>query len=88
MLENPDYIILQESGHKGAEGDRDWHERVDITFEINPGPPPPHPYFAMQQEYGIRPDQDGRCRHELAVRKALAYSCEHHVFDRTIGPNA
>ena len=79
------FQMLAEPDYRGAEGDRDWHEEIKIAFEINPELPR-HAFFALQQEHGIKPDRDGCCRLEFKVRKALAYSYEHHVFDRTIGP--
>ena len=78
-------LLIEESGYRGVEGDRDWHEKTDLVFQLNPKLPP-HVYFALQHEHGLKADKDGRCRLKLRVRKALAYSYEHHVFDRTIGP--
>ena len=85
MLEDPDYMILREFGYRGVEGDRDWQEEVEIIFEINPALPQ-KAYLALQHEHGINPDREGRCCLELTVSRALAYSYEHHVFDRTVGP--
>ena len=87
MLKEPDYKyrMPEKSDYRGAEGDRDWHEETDLIFQINPELPP-HVYFALQQEHGLKADREGHCRLELRVRKALVYSYEHHVFDRTIGP--
>ena len=78
-------LRLDDSGYKGMEGDRDWHERTRLVFLVNPALPP-HAFFALQQEHGLETDRDGRCRIQLLARKALVHSYEHHVFDRTIGP--
>ena len=77
--------LLEEPDYKGAEGDQDWHEEIEIAFKINPELPR-NAFFALRQEHGIKPDRDGNCRLEFKVRKALVHSYEHHVFDRTIGP--
>lgn len=76
---------VEDSGYRGAQGDRDWHELTRLVFQVNPALPP-HAFFALQQEHGLETDHDGRCRLELLVRRALVHSYEHHVFDRTIGP--
>ena len=78
-------LELDESIYRGAEGDLDWHEEIEIAFEINPALPQAA-YLALQHEHELEADRDGRCRIKLPVRRALAYSYEHHVFDRTIGP--
>ena len=78
-------LRLDESNYKGAEEDQDWHSKIEITFEINPALPRAA-YLALQHEHGIEADREGRCYIKFPVRKALAYSYEHHVFDRTIGP--
>lgn len=76
---------LDEANYRGAEADRDWHEEIRIVFEINPALPQ-DAYFALQNEHGLEADREGHCCIELTVRRALAYSYEHHVFDRTVGP--
>ena len=45
------YRMREESGYRGADGDREWHEETDLAFQINPELPP-HAYFALQQEHG------------------------------------
>ena len=78
-------LELHESGYRGAENDRDWQEKIEIAFEINPALPQ-EAYLALQQEYALEADREGRCCFKLRVRRALVYSYEHHVFDRMIGP--
>ncbi len=84
-LDGDGYWMLAESEYRGAEGDFDWHERTEIAFEVNPALPR-EAFLALQQEHGIRADEKGRCRIELKTRKALIHYYEHHVYDRTIGP--
>lgn len=84
LLDDGD-IRIAESGYRGVDGDRDWHERTTLVFQLNPALPP-HAYFALQHEHGVDADPEGRCWLNLVVRKALVHSYEHHVFDRTIGP--
>ena len=84
LLDDGD-IRIEKSGYRGVGGDRDWHERVRLTFQLNPALPP-HAYLALQHELGLDADTEGRCWLNLIVRKALVHSYQHHVFDRTIGP--
>ena len=79
------HLELVDRDYRSAKADREWHEKTELVFQINPNLPR-DAYYALQLEHGLEADRDGRCFLRIETKRALVHYYVHHIFDRTIGP--